>query len=66
MPSTQGSLLGGVVLVIFGALALSHTKFGYSLEWVEDWWPAALVLIGGYLVYKSWADKNALEESSDS
>jgi hypothetical protein len=63
LPTAQGSLLGGVVLIIFGLLALSHTKFGYSLDWVEDWWPAALILIGCYLIYKAWVDKKSTGES---
>jgi hypothetical protein len=62
-PGSQGSLLGGSLLIAFGLLALAHTKFGYPLDWVEDWWPAALVLIGAYLVYQSFRDTQA--ESSD-
>ena len=66
MTSAQGSLLGGIVLVIFGVLALSHTQFGYSLEWLEDWWPAALIVLGIYLVFKSWTDRNVTTEPPDS
>jgi hypothetical protein len=66
MPGKQGSLLGGILLIIFGTLALAHTKFGYSLDWIEDWWPAALVLIGAYLIYKSWTNRNSSAESEDS
>ena len=62
-PSRQSTLLGGIVLILFGALALAHTKFGYSLAWVEDWWPLALVIIGVYLLYRSWIDWNASAES---
>jgi len=66
MPGKQGSLLGGILLIIFGALALANTKFGYSLDWVEDWWPAALVLIGAYLIYKSLTNRNSSAESENS
>jgi hypothetical protein len=27
--------------------------FGVKLEWVNDWWPAALILFGIYLVGRS-------------
>ncbi len=61
MPGRQGSLLGGILLIVFGLLALAHTRFGYSLDWLEDWWPAVLILIGVYLVYKAWSDRNQTE-----
>jgi hypothetical protein len=52
-PSARGSLVGGVVLIGFGLLLLAHTRFNYSLDWLEEWWPFALVLAGAYLIY-SW------------
>jgi hypothetical protein len=56
-PDRKGSLWGGLLLIAFGGLVLAHTLYGYSLEWLERWWPAALVLMGVYLVYRSWADR---------
>jgi len=55
-PGTKGSLIGGVALILFGVLMFAHTKFDFSLEWMEDWWPIALVLAGAYLIY-SWVMK---------
>jgi hypothetical protein len=49
----RGSLFWGVILIVAGGVALSHTAFGYSLTWLNRWWPAALVVIGLYLIYKS-------------
>jgi len=65
-PSRQGTLLGGILLIAFGVLALAHTRFGYSLEWLQDWWPAALVVIGAYLIYRSWTDRKSAGESEES
>ena len=56
MPGTRGSLVGGVVLIIAGAIAISYTRFGFSLDWLEEWWPVALFLVGGYLIYKHFAN----------
>lgn len=53
LPESQGSLAAGVTLVVLGLIALSHTLFKLPLDWVENWWPAALVLMGGWLVYQS-------------
>jgi hypothetical protein len=56
LPDSSGSLLGGILLVAFGAIAFAHTMFGISAEWVRDWWPLALVGTGGYLIFRSiWA-----------
>jgi hypothetical protein len=32
-----GTFPGGVALVVFGVIALFHTAFGMSLDWVESW-----------------------------
>ena len=52
-----GSYVGGIALLVFGAIALSNTLFGMSLRWVEDWWPVAPLAMGAYLVYKAYADQ---------
>jgi hypothetical protein len=57
MPSGKGSLLGGALLIVAGGIALAHTRFGFSLEWIDRWWPMALVLVGAYLLYQSYASK---------
>jgi hypothetical protein len=53
MTDNRGSLFWGILLIGVGALALSHTAFGYSLLWLNRWWPAGLVVVGLYLIYKS-------------
>ncbi|MFQ5526430.1 MAG: hypothetical protein ACE5GX_09245 [Thermoanaerobaculia bacterium] len=59
VPGFRGSLVGGVTLVIVGLILLANTRFGVSLDWIEEWWPLAIVGFGGYLAYK------ALQEKSD-
>ncbi len=56
MPAMGGSIVGGGILVTFGALALSHTLFGYSLEWIESWWPVLPLAVGAYLLVKGMQD----------
>lgn len=53
----RGSLLGGVVLIIVGAIALGYTRFGLPLAWIQHWWPAALILMGVYLLYQALANR---------
>jgi hypothetical protein len=52
MPGIRGSVFGGLTLMIAGGIILSHTAYGLSLSWLEDWWPVGLFLIGGYLIVK--------------
>ena len=58
MPESHGSLAGGLLLILAGIVIGSHTVFGYSLEWLQRWWPIAPILIGTYLVYQSIAERN--------
>ena len=57
LPGVHGSIVGGMILIAVGAVLLAHTAYDYSLAWVEDWWPAALLLFGGYLVVKGVAER---------
>lgn len=56
-PGFRGSVAGGVAIAVLGLILLLHTRFGISLDWVEEWWPAALILGGVYLVWKAWQDR---------
>jgi hypothetical protein len=42
----RGSIWGGVTLMTVGAILLSHTLFGFTLRWLEDWWPVVLIAFG--------------------
>lgn len=52
-PKLQGSVGGGVALIVVGVLLLSNTLFGFSLDWLENWWPLGLVGLGAWLVVKA-------------
>ena len=52
-PGIRGSLVGGALLVGVGLIMLSHTRFDMPMDWVEDWWPVAPILIGAWLIYKN-------------
>ncbi len=57
IPGFRGTVVGGVTLVVIGMILLAHTRFGLSLDWVEQWWPAAIIAFGAYLAYKAIAEK---------
>jgi TM2 domain-containing membrane protein YozV len=56
-PGIRGSIFGGLAVAFVGAVLLSNTLFGMSLEWVASWWPAALIVFGLYLVGRSVLDR---------
>ena len=53
VPSLGGSVAGGLALMGIGAALLANTRFGISLDWIEEWWPAAPILVGAYLLIKA-------------
>lgn len=57
LPKAQGSLGGGILLIVVGLLLFANTALGLSLDWLEQWWPMGLVLCGAYLVYMNAAAK---------
>jgi len=57
VPGFRGSIVGGLTLMAVGAVILSHTAYDVSLAWLEDWWPAGLLLFGVYLVGKGIVER---------
>jgi hypothetical protein len=52
-PDWRGSLVGGAALVVLGLVLFTNTMFGWSLYWIEQWWPMGFVAFGGWLIYAS-------------
>jgi len=52
-PAIGGSIPGGLAVIVVGGILLSNTLFDMPLDWVRDWWPAALIIFGVYLVARS-------------
>ncbi|TDI21585.1 MAG: hypothetical protein E2P06_13830 [Acidobacteria bacterium] len=59
VPSFGGSFAGGLALMGVGVVLLSNTRFGVSLDWIEEWWPAAPILLGAYLLGKAIQDRRS-------
>lgn len=56
MPGLGGSVVGGVLLLLFGLIALSNTAMGFSLDWLEYYWPVMPIGLGLYLLVKGMGD----------
>ena len=55
-PKMGGSIVGGALLLVVGVVAISNTMFAISLDWIETWWPALPIALGGYLFYRGIQD----------
>ena len=65
VPSFGGSFAGGSVLLVVGVIALSNTRFGVSLDWIEEWWPAAPIVLGAYLLTKAIQERHSATAPED-
>jgi len=65
VPSFGGSFAGGLALMVIGAILLSNTRFGVSLDWLEEWWPAAPILLGAYLFVKALQERRGATPPGD-
>lgn len=54
----------GIGLIFVGMLTLLNLRFNISLAWLDQWWPAGLVLLGLYLVVRAVKDRTSQPEST--
>jgi hypothetical protein len=54
----QGGLFLGVMLIFIGVFALLDRVFDIDLRWLIDAWPALLILIGGWLVWAWYRERD--------
>ena len=64
-PGIRGSIFGGGALIVGGFILLLNTRFGVSLDWVEQWWPVAPMIFGAYLLVHALQERRA-SQTSDS
>jgi len=65
IPEWNGSIVGGVMMVVFGVLLFLHTMAGLPMEWVTRWWPLALVIVGIWLVVASLKSRKKEDEADE-
>lgn len=58
----HGSLAGGIAMIAVGVVLLSNTLLGLPLDWLERWWPVAFLIVGGWLLYPTFAKRTKSSE----
>jgi hypothetical protein len=53
----SGSLTAGILLVLIGAFLLLNNLVTIDLSFLNDWWPALLVLFGAWQIFSYWKGK---------
>jgi hypothetical protein len=61
MPGVGGSIIGGLLLVVISVILLGYTRFDMPMDWLQEWWPVAGLLLGLYLLVKGIMDRQAKE-----
>jgi hypothetical protein len=64
LPRAGAALPGGIVLIVLGLTVWVHTYFGLSFQWLERWWPLALVLVGAYLIWNALEDRRRIADAA--
>ena len=59
----QGRVGVGLLLILAGTLSLLSLRFHVSMAWLEQWWPAGVLLFGLYLVVGAIRDRMAEAEA---
>jgi len=59
MPAGRSSLFGGVIVTGIGLLLLLNSRWDFDLDWLADWWPAIIMLIGLGIVWRAVKDRTS-------
>ncbi len=59
LPGLGGSIGDGVALTAVGVILLVNTRFGITLDWIEEWWLVAPILVGAYRLTKALQERKA-------
>lgn len=53
----SGSLTAGILLILIGGFLLLNRFVTIDLSFLNDWWPALLVVFGAWQVFTYWKGK---------
>jgi hypothetical protein len=63
--SKQGSIAFGVFLAVVGALLTVNNFYPIDLDWIQDWWPMILFVIGVWLIISAVRERQSVRDSLD-
>ena len=56
-PDSQGRLMFGVFLTVVAAVVLAEKYDLFDMDWVYDWWPVPVLLLGVYFIIAAVRDR---------
>ena len=56
-PDGQGRLMFGVFMVVVAAVFVTDKYFDINLDWIFEWWPVPVFLLGVYFIIAAILDK---------
>ena len=63
--SGEGRLMFGVFLFVVGGLLLVKNLDLFDLDWLVDWWPVLVLIVGIYLIIGAIREKGKSRDTSD-
>lgn len=61
----QGGLLAGILLLALGIIASLQVYLDIDLSWILQFWPLALVGIGGWLIFAWFRERHPRDEAEE-
>ena len=65
-PDSQGRLMFGVFLTVVAAVVLAEKYDLFDMDWVYDWWPVPVLLLGVYFIVAAVRDRMKARERARS
>ena len=56
-PDGQGRLMFGVFLAVVAAVVLADKLDLFDMDWIYDWWPVPVFLLGVYFIFAAVRDR---------
>lgn len=54
LPEGRSSLMAGALVTALGLILFANSRFDFNLDWLADYWPVFVILIGLNMVYRAW------------
>jgi hypothetical protein len=63
---SQGRLMFGVFLAVVAVVVLADKLDLFDMDWLYDWWPVPVLLLGVYFIFAALRDRSKAREDSAS
>ena len=62
--ASQGGIVAGAILALIGLLGLAERFLDIDFDWLADWWPLGLVIVGVWLIVATVRERRKAREGA--